>query len=240
MLPSKKSLITAVVGILIVAVGAEATEGEKLSRLQGTARISRTRDVVGAAVLVQRTGDPNDFYLTSSNGEGKFFIDGLRDGEYSVRLNREGFAPETKQGIELKYPFRAVVEVTMEPGQANLAAAGAPPPAGSAPVGLQGAVLGPDGEGIGEVAVRIVRQDGSADPSELRTPANGRFAFDDLAPGEWRVEIIGIGYLPLRQRLMFAADSRVYVQLVRQPPDYVPSPLDLLPPEIPIAPEGLR
>ena len=49
MLLNKKSLITAVAGILIAVVGAEAAEGEKLSRLQGTARVSRTRDVVGAA-----------------------------------------------------------------------------------------------------------------------------------------------------------------------------------------------
>ncbi len=233
-------LIAAALAGLIAAAGAYATEVEKLSRLQGTARISRLRDVVGATVLIQRKGTPGVFYLTSSNGEGKFFVDGLRDGNYSVRLNREGFAPDAKDGVGVKYPFRAVVEVTMEPGQADLRAIGAAPAAGSAAITLQGSVLGPDGDGLGEVWVRIVRQDGSVDPLSLRTPEDGSFAFEELAPGEWRVEVIGIGYLPLRQRLMFGDDSRVFVQLVRQPAEYVPSPLDLLPPEVPIAPEGLR
>ena len=37
---------------------------------------------------------------------------------------------------------------------------------------------------------------------------------------------------------MFNTDSAVTVQLIKQPPDYVPSPLELMPPEAPIVPEG--
>ena len=86
--------------------------------------------------------------------------------------------------------------------------------------------------------MRIVRQDGSVDPLMLRTPEDGAFVFDGLPSGEWRVEIVGIGYLPVNQRLMLNGDSAIAVQLVKQPPDYVPSPLELMPPEAPIAPEG--
>lgn len=211
----------------------------KLSKLQGRARESRTRDVVGATVMVQRNDDPATFYLTNSGGDGAFAVNGLLDGEYTVRLNREGYAPEVKTGIALKYPFRAVVEVTMESGQADLSAPGTPVD-GGAPIAIAGRVAGPDGAGLGEISVRIVRQDGTVDPMTLRTPQDGVFLFDQLPRGEWRLEIVGIGYLPLRQRLMIDRDSAVAVQLVQQPQDYIPSPLELMPPEAPIAPEGFN
>ena len=97
-------------------VRTEAPPEVKLTRLQGRARESRTQDVVGAMVVVQRAADPSVFYLTTSGADGAFLIDKLPDGDYTVRLNREGYNSEVKTGIQLKYPFRAVVEVTMEPG----------------------------------------------------------------------------------------------------------------------------
>ncbi len=224
-------------GIAAAEAPANETEKVKLSRLQGRARESRTRDVVGAMVVVQREADPSTFYLTTSGRDGTFFVDRLPDGDYTVRLSREGYAPEVKTGIRLRYPFRAVVEVTMEPGQADLSAAG-DTASGARAIEVKGSVNGADGNGIGEVSVRIVRQDGTVDPVAVRTPVDGAFSFDGLSPGEWRLEIVGIGYLPVRQRLMFNADSAVAVQLVKQPPDYIPSPLELIPPEVPIAPEG--
>jgi hypothetical protein len=155
-----------------------------------------------------------------------------------VRISREGYTSKVKDGIVLKFPFRAVVEITMEPGTANLAAAGDAPSAGVAPVVVRGSVKSSEGDGVGEAWVRVVRQDGSVDPVDLRTPVDGGFAFEGLAAGEWRLEIIAIGYLPLRQRLMVGTDTELTVQLIRQPPDYEPSPIDLLPPEVPVIPEG--
>ena len=209
----------------------------KLSKLQGRALESRTHDVVGAMVVVQRASDPSTFYLTTSGGDGEFFVDKLPDGDYTVRLNREGYASEVKTGIRLKYPFRAVVEVKMERGRPDLNAAGkAADRDGS--IDLAGLIRAADGQGLGEISVRIVRQDGSVDPLALRTPEDGAFRFDALPAGEWRLEIAGIGYLPVNQRLMLNDDSAVVVQLIKQPPDYVPSPLELMPPEAPIAPDG--
>ncbi len=233
---------------LLDPTGAQSTEREvaaaatiqtpaKLSKLQGTARESRTRDVVGAMVVVQRDTDASTFYLTTSGADGAFFVDRLPDGDYTVRLNREGYGSEVKKGIRLKYPFRAVVEVTMEPGQADLRAAGDTPQSGEA-IDVAGIIRGTDGSGLGEISVRIVRQDGAVDPLELRTPEDGAFRFNGLPVGEWRLEIVGIGFLPVNQRLMLATDSALVVQLIEQPPDYVPSPLELMPPETPIAPDG--
>jgi len=225
------------VGVAVAEAPTDQTEKAKLSKLQGRARESRTRDVVGAMVVVQRTADPSMYYLTTSGGDGAFFVDRLPDGDYTVRLNREGYTSEVKTGIQLKYPFRAVVEVTMEPGQPDLSAAGDPATGGRA-IDIRGSVNGAAGNGLGEISVRIVRQDGSVDPLIVRTPEDGAFRFDAVPAGEWRLEIIGIGYLPVNQRLMLNSDSAVTVQLIEQPPDYVPSPIELMPPEAPIVPEG--
>ena len=67
---------------------------------------------------------PATCYLTTSGGDGCLFGGRLHDGDYTVRRSREGDASEVKTGSRLKYPFRAVVEVTMEPGEADLSAAG--------------------------------------------------------------------------------------------------------------------
>ena len=214
--------------------------GEKLSRLQGSVRLTRSETIVGAAVVVQRESDPSRVYLTSTGADGSFFVDSLPDGDYRVRISREGYAPEIKANVVLKFPFRAVVEVTMERNPVDLGAAGETRASGATPAVVRGTVRDAEGEGIGEAWVRVVRQDGSADPVDLRTPPDGNFVLDNLAAGEWRLEVIGIGYLPLRQRLNFGRDSGLFVQLVRQPPEYIPSPLDLLPPEAPIAPDGFR
>ena len=230
----------------VLGVAAAPQDGEpeaaaklKLSKLQGRARESRTRDVVGAMIVVQRETDPSTFYVTTSGGRGEFFVDQLPDGDYTVRLNREGYNSEVKKGIQLKYPFRAVVEVTMEPGEPDLGAA-ADSPVAVGEIDLAGLIRSVDGEGLGEISVRFVRQDGTVDPLSVRTPEDGAFRFNGLPAGEWRLEVVGIGYLPVHQRLMLSADSAIAVQLVEQPPDYVPSPIELMPPEAPIAPEGFR
>jgi hypothetical protein len=212
--------------------------GEKLSRLQGSVRLTRSKTVVGAAVVVRNESDPGRFWLTSSGEDGKFFVDQLPDGDYRVRISREGYTPAVKDNVVLKFPFRAVVEVSMVNASVDLGAAGEAPASGTPPVGIRGRVHDVEGKGIGETWVRVVRQDGSADPVARRTPPDGRFDFAGLPPGEWRLEVIGIGYLPLRQRLMIATDTECAVQLVRQPPDYEPSPIDLMPPEAPVIPEG--
>jgi len=212
--------------------------GEKLSRLQGSVRLTRSKTVVGAAVVVQLESDPSKVYLTSTGAGGTFFLNRLADGDYRVRISREGYTPAVKDNVVLKFPFRAVVEVTMESSPVDLGAAGKPPASGASPFGVRGSVVDADGEGVGEAWVRIVRQDGSADPVSRRTPPDGSFTFENLPPGEWRLEVIGIGYLPLRQRLMIGVDTEFAVQLIRQPADYEPSPIDLMPPEVPVIPEG--
>lgn len=234
-------LVMLAVAVVLGVPAADAQEA-KTSTVQGHARESRTRFVVGADVLVTPDGDGSRFFLTSTGAEGEFRVGGLADGEYDVAIARAGYVPVTKESVAVKFPFRAVVEVTMEPGVPGVAAE----VASSADVDAGGRVsarlLVRDREGapLDEVRVRMLREDDVTDPIVTRTPADGSVALVDLPAGEWRLEVIGIGYLPVRQRLSLTQDAEIRVTLVRQPSNYVPAPIDLMPQEVPIAPEGFE
>jgi hypothetical protein len=225
-----------------LAAVAQEAPAEKLSALRGSARESRTRLVVGANVLVTPQGDASRIYLTTTDEKGRFQVAGLSDGDYDVLIARDGYRSERKTGVALKFPFRAVVEVGMEPG--NDPPVALPASSGSAsavPLQLKVDVTGPDGAPIEEVEIRLVRVNGTLDPIGLRTPASGSVTLDSLASGQWRLEVLGVGYLPLRQRVSLADSTTstvVKVRLAAQPPNYQPAPLDLMPPEVPIIPEG--
>ena len=102
--------------VLVLALLAPHALAQKTSVLQGRARESRTRMVVGANVRVQPQGDLTRWYLTTTDAEGAFRVPGLANGLYDVQITREGYRAEMKSGVEVKFPFRAVVEVAMELG----------------------------------------------------------------------------------------------------------------------------
>ena len=97
----------------------ESAPERRLGRVQGAARVDRRTDVVGAVVQLQPEGDPSRQFLTSTDAKGQFWVDGLADGSYRVALRRHGFHPVVKEGVELHFPFRAVVEVTLEPNEGS-------------------------------------------------------------------------------------------------------------------------
>jgi len=215
---------------------------ERVSRLSGRAYLGRNAPVVGATVLVQPEGRAGELYLTSTDEDGVFRVDGLVDGSYSVRVEREGLAAKVKTGVSLKFPFRAVVDLGMDPLSAgpNEKSVLVPEPAsGGGALSLQGRVIDAGGGPAGEIPLRFVRLDGREDPRGLRTRPDGSFELEDAGAGVWRLEISAVGYLSQRMALDLGGTETLRVILVRQPPDYDPTPLELMPPEQPIPPPGL-
>lgn len=235
-------------GILLLIGSAPAQDApaasapERVSRLGGRAYLGRNAPVVGGTVLVRPEDRPGEFHLTSTDEDGEFRVDGLPDGSYSVRIEREGLEPEVKSGVPLKFPFRAVVELGMEPAAAaaterSVLTTGSA--AASGPLSLAGRVIEAGDGPAGEVQLRFVRLDGGEDPRRLRSRPDGSFELDGVGAGVWRVEISGVGYLAQRMALDLRGAPRLHVSLVRQPADYDPTPLELMPPEQPIPPAGL-
>jgi hypothetical protein len=213
------------------------------SRLQGRTYLDRNREVVGATVLVQPQDDTSRTFVTSSDEKGRFRVDDLPDGTYRVEVEREGLQPIVKKDVSLRFPFRAVIELPMQKLEiarsAGSAQAGDATPAPTGAVGVEGRVAALGGEPVEEVAVRFIRVDGTADPFLVRTATDGRFELTGLKLGAWRLEVRGVGYLPIRTALNFREDAIVDVAMVPQPAEYDPSPLELMPPEEPIAPADL-
>jgi hypothetical protein len=196
---------------------------------------------VGATVLVQPEERPGEAYLTSTDEDGVFRVDGLPDGSYGVRVEREGLLAGAKEGISLKYPFRAVVELEMSSLESESTMTGALVPEPAEPGGtlsLTGEVVEAGAGPLGEVQLRFVRSDGRQDPLRVRSRPDGTFGLEGAAAGVWRVEVSGVGYLSQRVALDLRGAFTLKVILVRQPADYDPTPLELMPPEQPIPPAG--
>lgn len=219
-----------------------ASAPERVSRLGGRAYLGRNAPVVGATVLVQPEGRGGELYLTSTDEGGVFRVDGLADGSYSVRVEREGLAAQVKTGVPLKFPFRAVVELAMDrlaPDQPETGALVPQAGSGAGPLSLKGRVIDVGGGPVGEAQLRFVRLDGGEDPRGLRSRPDGSFELEQAGSGVWRLEVGAVGYLSQRMALDLHGAETLHVILVRQPPDYDPTPLELMPAEQPIPPPGL-
>ena len=217
----------------------EASAASKTSRLQGSAFLDRRTKVTGASVMAQCPEHPRKVWLTATDEKGQFRVEGLRNGDYTVQIFREGLAPIRKERVEVLFPYRAVVELPMsrQTGVVDLVAQRPRSvKATKGPAELEGRVWGEDGEPIGEVLVRLLNEDGAADPRVMRTDGNGDFWFEDLIDGGWRLEIQGLGYLPIRVNLEIEGTMETKVLLIKQPASYTPSPIDLLPHEEPTPP----
>ena len=212
---------------------------DKKSRLQGTTYLGRNRQVVGATVLVCKQEDRSKLFVTSSDAKGRFHVDNLPDGAYRVEVQREGLTPVIKTDVGLRFPFRAVVEVAMRQRDASpLPETSQGTGAGAEPLILRGRIVERSGEPLAEVAVRLTRSGGEVDPRELRTSKEGRFELVDLEPGPWRLEARSVGFLPVRMDVDLREGTELSISMVRQPSNYEPSPLELMPPEQPIPPPG--
>jgi hypothetical protein len=243
----RRAALALILGFLAAPVqgldGPEAPPPEgarRVGRLQGSASLGRNRGVVGATVVVRPAGEGGHLRVTASDARGQFRVDGLLDGDYRVELRREGLATVVKEGVGLRFPARAVIEVLMQPAAAPPESRAAPSSAavsGTAQVVVTGTVTARDGGTLADVPVRLVRPDGLADPWVARSGEDGSFALGPLSPGTWRFEARVVGFLPIRTPLDLGMDTRLDVSMVRQPAGYDPTPLELMPPERPVPPQ---
>jgi hypothetical protein len=215
---------------------------QRLSRLQGTAYLDRNDDVIGATVVVYKMEDRSKIYLTSTDEHGRFKIDSLPDGRYKVRVHRHGVETIVKNDVNVRFPFRAVVELDMEQVEEGPILPTGSAEEGETPTGmatLKGIARTPGGNPMAEVKLRLVKIDGRTDPLMATTAEDGTFQIDGIPAGEWRVTIVGVGMLPIRTWIYLAGDDELDIRLVLQPAAYEPSPLELMPVEEPIPPPGM-
>ncbi len=84
--------------------------------ISGTVTDSSKRAVQTARVRILHV-ETGIVATIQTNGEGFYSAPGLRMGKYNVSASADGFATETKTGIELRVQDRLNVEFTLVPGQ---------------------------------------------------------------------------------------------------------------------------
>ena len=221
---------------------ASPDRGEKTTWLLGHARTGRRRWVTGAAVVATPESGEARIFVTATNDKGAYRFEAIPEGIYRVMLLKHGLEPVIKPKVELRFPFRAVVEVEMEPasGATPAEVLAATTSSLGTTAGLDGRILDRVGEPIGEVRVRLTRTDGSVDPRDAVSDEDGEFAVTNLLPGKWKLEVLGAGYLPIRVPVSLSGEGELRAVLIPQPASYEPQPLDLMPPELPIPPPPLE
>jgi hypothetical protein len=207
-----------------------------ISVLQGTAIFERNRPVVGATVVVLAEAPDGETLLTTTDAKGRFRVDAIADGRYTVEFQRMGLQTVRKAGVDLKAPFRPTVEVILRPGPAPAAPPPAPASGSNPPFDLIGRVTDRGGNGMADVRIRLVPPGAAADPLDVESSDGGDFAAARLVPGRWTVETRGLAFLPIRAAVELRPGSRLRIVLVPQPAGFEPIPLDLLPVEEPVPP----
>ena len=209
----------------------------RTTRLQGRAFLGRRQPVIGASVLA-KLQDGGRAFLTVTDEKGDFRFENMPEGTYRVELRRADLVPVIKEGVALQAPFRAVLELPMvaaPQADATRASGNAAPPTGTH-VRLAGRVTDRDGAPMPDVRMRWVAVDGRGDPAVTTTRSDGSFEVSALSAGEWRVHLLGLGYLPLRATMPVERDAQLDIVLVRQSASYEPLAIDIIPEEEPIPP----
>ena len=221
------------VGALAAAVGASdapVPPAASSGQIRGTISYGRHAPAVGAVVIVRPDTAPSPLRIATTGTSGTFGFDRLPDGMYRAEVRRDGYASVVKSGIQVRTPFRAVVELLLVRGEAPPGAAQAST-AVEGDASLAGTVRIAGGAPIAEVRVRLMRRDGVDDARMVTTDGAGAFSVPRLAAGRWRLDVQGAGLLPLRAELDLAGDVSLEAQLATQPANYRPLAQDLIVPE---------
>jgi hypothetical protein len=210
----------------------------RVSRIQGTVVLSRRNPVVGATVLLTALDAPRRIWVTSTDDRGEFKMDAVPAGSYRLEARRQDLASVVRDRIALNPPFRAVIELTMRPveGGATPDTTAAPGPDAAAGLHVTGKTVDRAGTPVPAARLKWVDAAGRRDPANLQSGEDGTFTLEGLPPGTWRLEVLGVGFLPVRVDLPVAEDTAVTAVLVKQSAGHEPLPLDLIPPEEPIPP----
>ena len=201
-------------------------------QIRGTISYGRHEPAAGVVVVVRPESALSPVHAATTGTNGTFAFDGLPDGTYRADVRRDGYLRAIKKGLQVRAPFRAIVEVVLEHGTSPAEVATASEGSAS----LAGTIRLAGGAPLAEAHVRLTRPDGAADSKTALTDAAGKFAWTGLSAGRWHFDVQAAGLLPLHADLDLAAEVTFEAQLAAQPANYRPLAQDLLVPEDVIPP----
>jgi hypothetical protein len=194
--------------------------------------------LIGISIVLAPQGNPHVLYATSTDDHGRYALNHLLSDTYEVRADGQGFEPLVKGPVQVRPPFRAIIDLEMEPRESPAATLD-PQDATDTVKALEGRFVDAAGEPVLEGSVVFQR---SGRPEEVfygRTDRDGWFRIEDLPADSYDIVSRSPGLIPLHlvARALPPAD-RFHLRLVAPP-----YPLsfrgwldDLLPMEIPVPP----
>ena len=220
------------------AAGINETLGR--GRIRGEVGLSRREKIAGVVVAMVAGSGSSGLFLTATDADGVFLMDGLPEGLYDLIVSKDGFQPALEGGLDVHGPFRTDTDVRIRAGEG--------PPlvvrvVGGGATAVPGKVvlLATDPRRVPREGARFEMRSlaGGADPLNGETARDGRLELPPAPPGEYTLRIEAAGCLPLRlERLVVEGSGEISVRavLIERPFGYEGTPADLLPDEKPVPP----
>lgn len=190
-----------------------------VGKIRGTVLGPEEEPVVGLLVQLVSDDGRGTLRVTGTDEKGQYLFRDLPAGVYRVQVDLEGYQGQVKDGIEVRPPFQNLVDFQLD------AAAEGPPRSRSGsgerftdasslpPVPVSGVLVDQDESPLVEVSVILIPQGGEK-VFQAYSGDDGRFLFDAVPPGRYRVLIASPGHVPLDLKsVMVSAESGLDLSL---------------------------
>ena len=238
---------------------APTAAGGKIGRIVfgtivGAVYDAKKKPLSGWMVQLSARGQDGQLRVTGTNDKGQYVFKDLPAGTYDIEIGAGDDAARKKGRIEVRPPFRNIVDFEVGPHKddkadplAGLVAKRKPAGAGDgiprdgAPeaatgVPFRGTFVDAEKRPVADVPVTIVALDGKG-LFQAVSGDDGSFAIPAVPPGRYRVLVFSPGYVPIDLKSVEVSPmSGLYLSLslVDYPLNTKEGPLERLPKEVPI------
>jgi len=224
--------------------------------IMGTVFDTKKKPLSGWMVQLSSRGDDSQLRVTGTDDNGQYVFKDLPAGTYDLEIQAENEAARRKGRIEVKPPFRNIVDFQVGPQSqekpnplAGLAAevrkraenSGMTASDGAAAdaarqVPVRGTFLDAQKRPVSEVSVTLVALDGRG-TYQTFSGDSGSFAISAVPPGRYRVLVFSPGYVPIDLKsieVSSATGLSLSLSLVDYPLNTKERPQERLPREEPL------
>src|SRR6266571_3040809 len=242
--------------------GAAAAPGKTIrsvfGTIMGTVFDTKKKPLAGWMVQLSSRGDDNLLRVTGTDDKGQYVFKDLPAGTYDIEIQVENEDARKKGKIEVKPPFRNIVDFQVGPQSkekpnplAGLSAdvrkkaegAGATAPDGTLAtddaakqVPVRGTFLDAQKRPVSEVSVTLVPLEEKG-TYQTFSGVNGSFAIPAVPPGRYRVLVFSPGYVPIDLKSIEVSPATglsLVLSLVDYPLNTKERPQERLPREEPL------
>jgi len=226
--------------------------------IMGTVFDTKKQPLAGWMVQLSSRGDDSQLRVTGTDDKGQYVFKDLPAGTYDIEIQVENEDARKKGKIEVKPPFRNIVDFQVGPQSkekpnplAGLAAdirkkaegAGTTAPDGAMAadgvakqVPVRGTFLDAQKRPVSEVSVTLVALEGKG-TYQTFSGVNGSFAIPAVPPGRYRVLVFSPGYVPIDLKSIEVSPATglsLVLSLVDYPLNTKERPQERLPREEPL------